>query len=245
MKFAVITGASGGIGSALCAEFRERGYHVVGVDLAAPAAGICDTFVAIDLDRYCRDDGYRLQSNGQLCAAVANGDLHVLVNNAAVQVLGSAQLLTADDWQRTLNVNVVSAFLLTQALLPALAEASGSVVNIASIHATATKPGFVAYATSKAAMVGLTRSLAVDVGGRVRVNAICPAAISTPMLRAGFQQAPHKLDELAAYHPVGRIGEPSEVAKAAAYLASEAAGFVNGAVLALDGGIAARLSDPD
>jgi NAD(P)-dependent dehydrogenase (short-subunit alcohol dehydrogenase family) len=102
----------------------------------------------------------------------------------------------------------------------------------------------VAYATSKTALVGMTRALAVDLGGRVRVNAVCPAAIATPMLVAGFEGRDAAYQELAAMHPAGRIGQPDEVAKACLMLADPQLGFLTGACLGLDGGIGARLHDP-
>jgi NAD(P)-dependent dehydrogenase (short-subunit alcohol dehydrogenase family) len=123
-------------------------------------------------------------------------------------------------------------------------RAKGSVVNIASIHAVATKPGFVCYATSKAALVGLTRSMAVDLGPRVRVNAINPAATATPMLLAGFEGKSKELDELAKKHPLERIAQPWEVAKTALFLASPDAAFITGTCLNIDGGIGGRLHDP-
>jgi len=132
---------------------------------------------------------------------------------------------------------------LTQVLLPALERGRGSIVNVASVHANLTKPGFVAYATSKAALVGLTRSLAVDLGRRVRVNAVLPAATATPMLSAGLPGA-GAVDALGAGHPLGRIARPEEVAAAVVYLSSEGASFITGAVLAVDGGVGARLHDP-
>lgn len=101
-----------------------------------------------------------------------------------------------------------------------------------------------AYATSKAALAGLTRALAVDLGGRVRVNAIAPAAISTPMLEAGFEGRPESRAELDRFHPAGRIGRPDEVARAAVWLASEESGFLTGATLAVDGALGVRLHDP-
>jgi NAD(P)-dependent dehydrogenase (short-subunit alcohol dehydrogenase family) len=174
--------------------------------------------------------------------ALGGSGVAALVNNAAVQLLGSTDTLTADDWRTTLDVNVLAPFLLTQGLLPELERAGGSVVNVASVHAHLTKRGFVAYATSKAALVGLTRSLAVDLGSRVRVNAVLPAATATPMLHAGL--GPGEVDTLGAMHPLGRVARPGEIAAAVVYLASGAASFVTGAVLAVDGGIGARLHDP-
>lgn len=242
-KAAIITGAAGGIGAALCLAFKEAGYYTVAVDKLKSDA-ICDAFVTIDLDIYCREEFYRSEADERLLKAVGEIAIGVLVNNAAVQILGDTTNLSIDDWQSTLNVNLLAPFLLAQSLLPHLESAQGSIVNIASIHASLTKPGFVCYATSKAALVGLTRSMAVDIGARVRVNAICPAAVSTPMLRAGFADRPELLVELASIHPVGRIGQPEEIAAAVIYLTSEHSGFINGAVLNMDGGISSRLFDP-
>jgi NAD(P)-dependent dehydrogenase (short-subunit alcohol dehydrogenase family) len=242
-RAAIITGAAGAIGQALVLAFRNAGYRTVAVDVSKVHLD-ADAVLSIDLDRYSREESYRQYSNAGLVEAVQSSSLHVLINNAAVQIVAEVAALSASDWQRTLNVNLLAPFLLTQALLERLASAGGSVVNISSIHATLTKPGFVCYATSKAALAGLTRSMAVEIGARVRVNAICPAAISTPMLRQGFSAHPEAFAALAAMHPLGRIGEPEEVAHAALYLASEEAGFVNGALLDLDGGIGGRLHDP-
>ena len=148
------------------------------------------------------------------------------------------------DWDETLETNLIAPFLLIQSLLPDLERARGSVVNIASVHATATKPGFVCYATSKAALVGMTRVLAVDLGPRVRINCISPAATATPMLMAGFADKPAQFLELGQMHPMERIAEPAEVAQTAIFLASEQASFITGACLSVDGGIAGRLHDP-
>jgi NAD(P)-dependent dehydrogenase (short-subunit alcohol dehydrogenase family) len=238
---AFVTGAAGGIGSAICASLRQSGYTVIGSDLPDTRVD-ADVFVPLDLRDVCgnsRRDG----ALARVRQAVGPDGLSLLVNNAAVQRLGGTDTITQDDWTTTLDVNLLAPFFLTQALLPQLERARGSVVNIASIHAMLTKPGFVAYATSKAALVGLTRSLAVDLGGRVRVNAVVPAATATSMLLAGLRESA-QLDALAGMHPVGRIARPEEMGAAVLYLASEAASFVTGTVLHLDGGIGARLHDP-
>lgn len=230
---AVITGCAGGIGGALCARFRAAGYDVSGLDIR-DCSGACADHVTADL-RELSD----LQS-----IATRFPDIAVLINNAAVQRLGGTAEISTDDWSDTLAVNLTAPLLLTQVFLPALERSHGSVINIASIHASLTKPAFVAYATSKAALVGLTRSMAVDLGGRVRVNAICPAAVDTPMLRAGFEGREDAFAELSAAHPIGRIALPEDVAAIAVFLASDAAAFITGAVLSADGGIGARLHDP-
>jgi NAD(P)-dependent dehydrogenase (short-subunit alcohol dehydrogenase family) len=240
LRLAFVTGAAGGIGSVICASLRQAGYTVIGSDL--PDARVdAHLFVPLDLRELCGNG--REAALARVRQAVGPDGLTLLVNNAAVQRLGSTCAITPDDWTDTLDVNLLAPFYLTQALLPQLERAGGSVVNIASIHATLTKPGFVAYATSKAALVGLTRSLAVDLGGRVRVNAVVPAATATSMLLAGLPTTA-ELDALARMHPVGRIARPEEMASAVLYLASESASFVTGTVLHLDGGIGVRLHDP-
>ena len=244
-KVAVITGAAGGIGQALCNVFSASGYSVVALDIHRPEQlDRLATFVQLDLDRYSRDTEYRCASDANLRNAIASRPFAALINNAAVQILKPTAELTVQDWSSTLNVNLLAPFLLTQAFLKDLETSCGAVVNISSIHGSQTKPEFVAYATSKAALNGLTRSLAVDLGGRIRVNSINPAAISTPMLIKGFIGRKPALNKIGQFHPAGRIGEALEVAELALFLASDAARFITGAEVAVDGGISARLHDP-
>jgi NAD(P)-dependent dehydrogenase (short-subunit alcohol dehydrogenase family) len=240
---ALITGAAGGIGRVLCAEFRGAGYRVIATDVAGASGVARDHFVEADLKAVCRDEAC-LKRFVQELNLPASG-LTVLVNNAAVQILNRTETVLVQDWRDTLDVNVLAPFLLTQALLPYLEKAGGSVVNVGSVHATATKPGFVCYATSKAALVGLTRALAVDLGGRVRVNAINPAAVATPMLLHGFKGKDAQFAALGGMHPLGRIAEPVEIAQAVLFLASRNASFITGAAFDVDGGILSRLHDPD
>jgi NAD(P)-dependent dehydrogenase (short-subunit alcohol dehydrogenase family) len=241
----LITGANGGIGRALCAAFRADGWHVIATDRQASSKAPCNSYVAADLSRICTDAAYRRDRLARMRAALPHkGRLGALVNNAALQVVAPVEKLTAADWAATCNVNAIAPFLLVQGLLKELAAARGAVVNVGSIHATQTKAGFSAYATSKAALVGLTRALAVELGGRVRVNAVCPAAVDTPMLRAGFKGNRKKLSALAGCHPSGDIGVPGDIASFVVTLASPAAPYVTGATLNLDGGISSRLFDP-
>ena len=170
-------------------------------------------------------------------------ELHVLINNAAVQMLGSLDELKLDDWNHTMTVNLTGPLLLSQHFLEQLEDVNGSIINIGSIHQQLTKRKFISYATSKSALIGLTRALAVDLEGRVRVNAISPAAIETDMLLAGFDGNQGALDELRKIHPVQRIGRPQDVATMALFLASENSGFIHGANLSLDGGISSVLKD--
>ena len=244
MKTILITGSNGAIGQGLCQSFTENGWWVIGTDLEENSKGNTSAYLAIDLDRLCEDSAYNDQAiKGILCECEEG--LDVLVNNAATQILAPIEDLTFKNWQETLNVNLNSVFILIKELLPKLEKKKGNVVNIASIHATLTKPNFSAYATSKAALVGLTKSLAVELGSRIRVNAICPAAIDTPMLHEGFVDNSSNLKELKKFHPTNSIGTVSDVTNAVIFLANSDNTFLNGSVVNLDGGIGCRLHDPD
>jgi NAD(P)-dependent dehydrogenase (short-subunit alcohol dehydrogenase family) len=246
MKTIVVTGAAGGIGRALVDMFDSAGFNVIGIDKSAyPAKDQrLQKYVSADLERFAVDDNYRGQILSDLKGLISADGLVGLINNAAIQELGGVNSLGVAEWQRTLNVNLLAPFFMTQGLLPRLAAAGGCVVNISSIHARLTKPNFVAYATSKAALSGMTRAMAVDLGGRVRVNAIEPAAIATSMLKAGFKDNPEEYAKLEQCHPLGRIGTPEEVAALALSIVDGDLKFLHGACVGLDGGIGARLHDP-
>ena len=244
---AVVSGAAGGLGRAMAAALAQAGWSVLGVEHpdradAIPAA--CDGGLGIDLAEVGRDADAATAACDAIADALNGAPLGLLVNNAAVQHLAPTADLAWADWQASLAVNLSAPFVLVQGLLPFLRDAQGVVVNVGSVHATATKPGFAAYATSKAGLHGLTRALAVDLGGQVRVVGLAPAAVATPMLEAGFAGRAEARAALAAAHPVGRIATPDEVAAAVVFLASPAAGFMTGAVLSLDGGVLSRLNDP-
>lgn len=246
-RVALITGSNGGIGRALCRAFADAGYRVIGVDRAgAPSAADSGVAVSVhcDIQVFASDTPARAAAFAELRAAIGSSELGVLVNNAAVQRLNSTDHITVPELEETLATNVIAPLMLVQGLISELEHAGGSVVNIGSVHATATKAGFVAYATSKAALAGLTRALAVDLGRRVRVNTISPGAISTPMLEAGFEGRPEARKQLDAVHPLGRIGTPAEVATTAVFLASAGASNITGADVRVDGGVAGRLHDP-
>ena len=243
--FALITGVSGGIGGALVQAFHEAGYRIIATDLIPPKnVPNIDHFFQINLERLIENE---TEANEfyELIRSVLNGEgLKVLVNNAALQIIKPLSEMTVRDMMRTLNTNAAAPFFLIQHFLTELEMMQGSVINISSIHAKLTKPNFVAYATSKAALSGLTRAMAVELGSRIRINAIAPAAVATSMLKAGFEKNPEGFSTLSKMHPVGRIGEPCEVADLAVFLASDNAKFMNGGVYELDGGIGARLHDP-
>ena len=246
-QLVIITGAHGGIGQALVKGFVDGGYGVVATDRVGDAPeelGAVD-WVPADLIRFTEDEAYGETVLYAIRERLGGNELVALVNNAALQILGGVETLRRIEWRQTLDLNLVAPFLLTQSFLPELEAAGGCVVNIGSIHARLTKKDFVAYATSKAALAGLTRAMAVDLGPRVRVNAIEPAAIDTDMLRVGFEGKPEAFAQLAQCHPQQRLGQPEEVAKLALAMVGGGMNFLHGACVELDGGISARLFDPD
>lgn len=241
----LITGASGGIGQALVGVFAEAGYSVIASDICMhPGDLACECFVAADLRRTVEDADYAESIFADIRRRLSGVPLRALVNNAAVQILAGVGQLSRADWRDTLEVNLLAPFFWTQAFLPELEAASGCVVNISSIHARLSKPGFSAYATSKAALSGLTRSMAVELGQRIRVNAIEPAAIDTPMLRAGFAKNPERLRQLQGFHPANCIGSPEKLGQLCKMVVEFDSLFLNGATLSFDGGIGVRLHDP-
>ncbi|WP_058086500.1 SDR family NAD(P)-dependent oxidoreductase [Aquabacterium parvum] len=240
-RVALITGAAGGIGRALVAVFEAQGWRVVSTDRVALDRASHVVGSLADLSSPDTPGGAALIA---ALRAETGGELSAIVHNAAFQVVKPTDELSPEDWQTTLNVNLMAPFWLTQAFLPELKARHGSVLAISSIHERLTKPGFVAYATSKSALSGMVRAMAVDLGGQVRVNAICPAAIGTPMLKAGFDGQPQAFAQLEAHHPIGRIGTPEEVAELAAFVCSDRSPFMTGACLDLSGGISGRLHDP-
>lgn len=244
-RWAVVTGAAGGVGQALVDVFSSNAYSVIAVDKQQkPAELPCAHYLIADLERTVQDEVYANDIFDQLRTLIGNDDLCAMLNNAAVQVLGNVDNLTREDWRVTLDVNLIAPFLWAQALLPLLERNCGGIVNISSIHATQTKRGFVAYATSKAALSGLTRSMAVDLEDRVRVNAIAPAAIDTEMLRLGFSKQSVAYQNLRDFHPAKRLGDAGELAVLAFDIATGRYPFLHGTVVEFNGGIGARLHDP-
>jgi NAD(P)-dependent dehydrogenase (short-subunit alcohol dehydrogenase family) len=243
-RWVVVTGAAGGIGRALVAAFAGAGYHVIATDIAPPPAELaCTHYLQADLARTVRDEAYAAEVFARIGNWLEGAGLHALVHNAALQLLGGIDTLSRQQWAGTLDVNLMAPFFWTQALLSHLELVRGSVVMISSIHARLTKPDFVAYATSKAALSGMARALAVDLRGRIRINAIEPAAVDTSMLRAGFLDQPGALARVRACHPIGRLALPQEIARATLLLVDGGLDFLHGTCLGVDGGISAVLHD--
>ena len=242
----IITGACGGIGRELCKSFFEYGYKVIAIDSRDVIPGLeIDEFIQMDLTKILNDTSAKQDFKNFIIDRSKGSALKGLVNNAAIQIVRSFEDLTEDDWKLTLDTNLLVPFVMSQLFLEPLAAGSGSILNISSIHANQTKRHFAAYATSKAALSSMTRLLAIELGNRIRVNAIEPGAISTEMLEQGFKEFPGKRALLDAMQPMKRIGTPQEVARLACFLISDEAQFINGATVQIDGGIRSQLHDPN
>jgi NAD(P)-dependent dehydrogenase (short-subunit alcohol dehydrogenase family) len=240
IKSIFITGANGGVGSALCQKYSSEGYYVIASDLAdEPTHQFCNAYVDVDLNEFVLNDAYQAETLNRLKEYTPE----LLINNAATQIIGSFADYQLENWQKTFNVNLSSAFLLIKAFAKSLEDQNGQIINIASIHGKLTKPGFFAYATSKAALIGLTKSLAVEFKGKITVNAVSPAAIETDMLKAGFDNNQDKIDDLAKIHPSQQLGSANQLANFVFQITQMNNRFVNGSNFEIDGGIGGALLD--
>jgi NAD(P)-dependent dehydrogenase (short-subunit alcohol dehydrogenase family) len=243
-KAAIITGAAKGIGYGIAARFLEAGARVAlfdidetGLSKAAAELQAHGRVLAIHGDVSREDDVARAveRTAGEL------GAVDVLVNNAGIELAGRIPEYTVSDWDRQIGVNLKGAFLFAKHVIPRMASRGGAIVNISSVHAFVSYPGSGAYDASKAGMLALTRTLALEHGSdRIRVNAICPGYIDTPMMDewlATVESPEEEMRKVLAFHPVGRIGTPRDIAQAALFLASDAAAFITGASLVVDGGM--------
>ena len=173
------------------------------------------------------------------------GRLDLLVNCAARQIIKKLEDLEPDEWDLVLDVNLNGAYLTSRAALPRLAGQHGAIVNICSVHARATIEGFTSYAASKAGIIALTRAFAIECApSGVRVNALSPGTIDTPLLHAYFESCPDPKvarQEFLKFHPIGRFGTPRDVAEMVAFLGCSQAGFITGTEIIVDGGMTALL----
>ena len=237
-RAALITGASGGIGAAIARTLHAAG-ATVGLSgtraaaLAALAAELGDRAHALPAD--LADPG----APDALVAAAetAMGPLHILVNNAGLTRDQLAIRMKDEDWQTVLDVDLSAAFRLARAALRGMVRRrSGRIVSIASIVGVTGNPGQANYAAAKAGLIGMSKALAQEVASRgVTVNCIAPGFIATPMTEALTAE---QTAALAARIPLGRLGQPADIAAACLYLASDEAGWVTGATLHVNGGMA-------
>ena len=232
-KTALVTGAAGGIGSAIVRALQSRGAIVTGADITSCVA---DHTLTGDL------------TDAQFCdtlpgrASEAMGGLDILVNNAGIITRGKITEASDDDFERTMGINVEAPFRLCRAAIPIMTRAGGgAIVNVASCWGVHPGPNHPLYVMSKAAVASLTQCLGMDhAGDGIRVNAVCPNEVNTPMLRTGFStrglDPETAIADLNASVPLGRIAEPEDIADVVAFLASDQARYLCGALIEANGG---------
>ena len=234
---ALVTGGASGIGEAICRRLTWSGASVIIADvdnaradkLSAELAG--SSVVKLDIT----------DEAGVKAAFAAIPRLDILVNNAGIGLVASVEETSTEDFQRLFKVNVEGTFYVTKAAIPLLIASAGNIVNIASVAGVKGFRRRFAYCATKGAVLAMTKQLALEYAGKVRVNAICPGTTDTPFVDAYVQKYhSHEVDkiraELNARQPVGRLGRPDEMADLALYLASREAGFVTGSFMFIDGG---------
>jgi meso-butanediol dehydrogenase/(S,S)-butanediol dehydrogenase/diacetyl reductase len=247
-KICLVTGATSGIGAATALEFAARGADVILVGRNAArgealverieAGGRRAMFIEADLADRTAPDRIVESSIRQF------GAIDVLVNNAGILINGTVEETSDADWDRVIDINLASAMRMSRAVIHPMRQAKkGAIVNVASDWALMGARGVVAYCVSKAALTQLTRCMALDhVSDGIRVNAVCPGETDTPMLDLAFEGEGRdwKIEKLAATIPMGRIAGADEIAKVIAFLASDDASFMTGALVPIDGGTSAQ-----
>jgi len=245
-KVVLITGAGNGIGRATALAFAQQGASVVVADMSRSAgeettalitqAGGIATFILCDVTK---DQDVQSMIDGTI---ETYGKLDIAFNNAGIEI-ESSKLADGDEatYDKIMDVNVKGVWRCMKYQIPALLKQSTSaIVNTASIAGLGAAPKMSIYSASKHAVIGLTKSAAVEYGKKgLRVNAICPAVIDTEMFKRATENDPQKEQYVKSLHPVGRIGQPEEVAAAVLYLCSDLAGFTTGVALPIDGGATA------
>ena len=229
-KVAVVTGANGGIGRAICEAFTREGARVVGIDRDALPSGHPAEGRQIDVTKF---DEIAALAKG---IHTLYGKLDIWVNNAGFLARGPALEVTPDAWRETIAVNLDATFFGAQAAARVMSEKGGAIINLSSYAGIKARPQCAAYAAAKAAVAHLTACLATEWGPLgIRVNALAPGYIETPM-SAWMHQDPMQRAALLSRTPLGRIGQPEEIASAATFLASDTAAFITGQTLGVDGG---------
>jgi NAD(P)-dependent dehydrogenase (short-subunit alcohol dehydrogenase family) len=244
VRSAVVTGAARGIGRAVAGQLASDGWRVIGVDVDAD--GLADAASAFGLEPVVGD--IRAWSTHERAAAEASrlGPLEGWVNNAALNVGGAAHEVSAAEIREGLRVlQVGPMFGIAVAIRHMRQSSGGAIVNVSSIQAVAAFPAFFVYQAAKAALVAATRAVAADYGRNgIRCNAVLPGTIETSMFHASVTVAyplERVLADAAALAPLGRVGQPEEIAELVGFLLSDRASFITGAAIAADGGASARL----
>lgn len=245
-KIVLITGAAGGIGSTTAKLFAAEDWLVIGVDINSNDS-------LSDVDYFINADISNVKDSKRIFEYVAKkeGHLDALVNNAAIQICKPLIETTPEEWDSVMTSNLRGVYLSVRNAYPLMRSIGGSIVNISSVHALATSANIAAYAASKGAILSLTRALAIELASdKIRVNAVLPGAIDTPMLRAGLNRGHldgrnlcELINQLGNRHILRRVGQPIEIAHIILFLSDyNRSSFITGQSIVADGGALARLS---
>jgi NAD(P)-dependent dehydrogenase (short-subunit alcohol dehydrogenase family) len=237
----IVTGGVKGIGRGAVDVFLREGAKVSVLDIDPAGASLeaeskgrlkffpCNVAVGADVSRSIES------------AVALFGDADVLINNAGINRYATVTETSDELWDQVMNVNLKSAFIASRAAIPSmLRKGKGVIINVSSVQAFITQSQVAAYTTSKTAMLGLTRSIAVDYAPRIRCVAVCPGTINTPMLQAAIAESPNPEEvfrECEDMHLVKKVGDPAEVGEFIAFLASDNASFMTGQAYRIDGGL--------
>ena len=245
-KVVLITGVSSGIGNATAKLFTQEGWHVIGV--SRTKAGHIE-----GVDHYIPADVSKIEDLDRVFKEIKSeeGQIDSLVNNAALQICKPILETSVEEWDAVFNTNVRSVFYCSKLAHPLMAKKGGSIVNVSSVHAIATSANIAAYAASKGAIKTLTQNLAIEFAqDNIRVNAVLPGAVDTPMLHSGLNRG-HldlnntciQMEQLGLRTVIGRVGKPEEVAQAVIFLADGGKSlFITGHSMVIDGGATIKLS---
>ena len=237
----VVTGGAKGIGGACVKAFTEGGAKVCILDIDQAGQEFADTlgddtfFIHCDVSKEDEVKTAFKKIEKKL------GAVEVLVNNAGIQRYSTVTETSEEEWDLVMNVNLKSAFLCSKYAIPMMVNnKKGCVINVASVQSFISQKNVAPYTTSKTALLGLTRSIAVDYAPNIRSVAVCPGTVDTPMLRNSIQESPNPdavLEECNEMHLVKRICSSDEVGELITYLASDKAGFITGQAIRIDGGL--------
>lgn len=244
-KVVAITGAASGIGEATARRFAAEGARLALCDLSEEA--LATAAVGFDAPLLRVVDVSDAGAFEHFIDETASnfGRLDVLVNNAGIGCFGHVDEISAEQWRRTMAVDLDAVFFGSRAALPHLRRVGGCIVNTASISGLFADPGLAAYNVAKAGVVNLTRNMAVDHAAEgVRVNCICPGGVGTAMLKAHLRDAAI-MEEYERLVPMGRVGTADEMAAGIAFLASGDASYITGTTLTIDGGVTAQTGQPN
>ena len=237
----VVTGGAKGIGGACVKAFMEEGAKVCILDIDQAGQEFADTLGDNTFFIHCDVSKENEVKTAFRKIEKKFGAVEVLVNNAGIQRYSTVTETTEEEWDLIMNVNLKSAFLCSKYAIPMmLKKKKGCVINVASVQSFISQKNVAPYTTSKTALLGLTRSIAVDYAPNIRSVAVCPGTVDTPMLRNSIQESPNPdevLEECNEMHLVKRIGSSNEVAELITYLSSDKASFITGQAIRIDGGL--------